>query len=173
MDKQAQLDKIRSTSKPISIIARIVEIIGWVGIAVTWVAIAFDAFSGIEAWDEAFSEEIKYSFGVGGFKFFTQLPVNLSPIAIVILIGLMATITLLVLIFLMRYIRTTFDLIGSGETPFSAEVIKNMRIVAILLTVIMLPNSVVGAAIVALSMWALMAIFEYGATLQTESDETL
>ena len=104
---------------------------------------------------------------------FTNLPVDIGPLALIVAIAVLTSITLGLLIALMRYIRKTFDLIGTGEIPFSSDVVKNMRIVAILLTIIMLPNSVLGAVIVALTMWALMAIFEYGATLQTESDETL
>ncbi|MBQ6453599.1 MAG: hypothetical protein IJJ14_04495 [Coriobacteriales bacterium] len=173
MDKQEQLERIRSTSKPISVIARIVEIFAWIGVVVTWVAVIFVGFAGADALDEAALEELNYGFGLGGFKVFTNLPVDIGPLALLVAIAVLTSITLGLLIALMRYIRKTFDLIGTGETPFSSDVVKNMRIVAILLTIIMLPNSVLGAVIVALTMWALMAIFEYGATLQTESDETI
>ncbi|MCR4727186.1 MAG: hypothetical protein K5796_00855 [Lachnospiraceae bacterium] len=71
------------------------------------------------------------------------------------------------------FIKKAFMVIAESETPFNTEVLKYVKIVGILVTVLVLTESVGIAAIVALTFWCIYCVFDYGIELQKSADETL
>lgn len=81
---------------------------------------------------------------------------------------------LLMVVIVTNQLIKIFTIIGTSESPFSDEVIRKLKKIFIILAVFELLFVEVGAAVLmALIFWCILNIFEYGATLQTEVDETL
>lgn len=87
------------------------------------------------------------------------------------LAGQMAAFVL-ALILLKKIIRL-FTRIRDSRDPFTADVIRLMKVFAVFLGLIVaLQNTIVGV-VVALAVFAFALIFEYGAELKNQVDETL
>jgi hypothetical protein len=72
-----------------------------------------------------------------------------------------------------HYISKVFKKIVESDTPFTYEIMKNLKVMFILITVICVMNSLVLGLVVGFILMCLYYIFRYGCELQTESDETL
>ncbi|MBO4616293.1 MAG: hypothetical protein J5717_02985 [Lachnospiraceae bacterium] len=70
-------------------------------------------------------------------------------------------------------IRNLFKKIKESDTPFTEEIAKQIKITGIVVSILVLTESLGIAAIVALSFWCFSCIFEYGTELQQHEDETL
>lgn len=92
-------------------------------------------------------------------------------------IGILSIIAVVVLVFIviaMSLFIKIFTLINKNGTPFCEEVTETLKGVFIFTAiVIFLVNGIVSGLVMALVFWCIYRIFEYGSTLQTESDETL
>lgn len=64
------------------------------------------------------------------------------------------------------------DIMGS-YSPFRPEIIKRLKVVFVLITVLTLRSSLLIGVIIGFSLWCVFQIFEYGCELQRQSDETL
>ncbi len=71
-----------------------------------------------------------------------------------------------------RIIRL-FTLIRDSKDPFSADVARPMKAIAILLGIIISVQNTILGVVVALTIFAFALIFQYGAQLQNQVDETL
>ena len=76
----------------------------------------------------------------------------------------------LVVVFILK---KTFTELAESDTPFNTEILKNIKVTGIILTVISGLSSVGIAIIIALSFWCIYCIFDYGIELQKNADETL
>lgn len=72
-----------------------------------------------------------------------------------------------------EFLRRIFVTLSESGSPFTKEMLKKLRIVGIIVPIIILSESLVGAAIAALTFWCLYTVFDYGCVLQQSSDETL
>ena len=79
---------------------------------------------------------------------------------------------LLAQIMISRIIRL-FTLISESKDPFSADVARPMKAIAILLGIIISVENTILGVVVALTIFAFALIFQYGAELQNQVDETL
>ncbi|MCM1126388.1 MAG: hypothetical protein NC429_07935 [Lachnospiraceae bacterium] len=66
-----------------------------------------------------------------------------------------------------------FKDIKESYSPFQQEIIKNFKVVFVLITLLALYNSLLIGAAIGFSLWCMFWIFEYGCELQRQSDETL
>ena len=165
--KQTQLEKIRKTAKPIAIIAKVLEVFAWIAAIGMAVGTVFLVAMGTSVDFAEFIEETVNFPGV-------MIDATGAPtVANVIAIGAVMVAFFILAIILMRCVNKTFKLLSSGASPFSDEVLKKFKTMAIVLFIIVLLNDVITGVIVGLALWTLYSIFQYGASLQTEVDETL
>ncbi|MCR4933009.1 MAG: hypothetical protein K6A29_02340 [Lachnospiraceae bacterium] len=75
--------------------------------------------------------------------------------------------------FALAKLRKAFVTIKESESPFSETVLKQIKTAAIITTILVALSSVGIAVCVALSLWCLCSIFNYGIELQKNDDETL
>ena len=165
--KQAQLDKIRKTAKPIAIIAKILEVFAWIAAIGMGVGTILLVAQGSSVDYAEFVSETTHFPGV-------VIDASGAPTAAnIIAIGAIMVAFFVLAIILMRFVRKTFKLLAGGESPFSAEVLKKFKAMAIVLFIIVLLNDIITGIVVGLALWTLYSVFQYGASLQTEVDETL
>ncbi|MBR5896715.1 MAG: hypothetical protein IKZ39_03785 [Lachnospiraceae bacterium] len=81
----------------------------------------------------------------------------------------MVLITLIIIVI----IKGAFKTIEASDTPFTKEVASKIKITGILITILVISESIGVAAVVALTFWCIYCIFEYGIELQQHEDETL
>ena len=84
-----------------------------------------------------------------------------------------AVVLLVVLTIFLTLIRNVFNEISESDTPFTESILKRLKIAGIILTLFVLQESLVGAAITGLTVWCIYSVFEYGIELQKNEDETL
>lgn len=72
-----------------------------------------------------------------------------------------------------HFLGKVFAEIKESYTPFRPEIVRNLKVVFVLVTVLTLRSSLLIGAIVGFSFWCMFQIFEYGCELQKQSDETL
>lgn len=73
----------------------------------------------------------------------------------------------------LHFVGKVFKDFCKSYSPFQPDIIKNLKITFVLLTVFVLKSSLLIGAIVGLAAWCVINIFEYGCELQKQSDETL
>lgn len=94
--------------------------------------------------------------------------------AVVVVVALLAKIVMTMVI--LQLLRLILKDIAADGTPFSQIHVRRMRCIAILVAVgsfIHTFSSTISDLTVALVIWLLAMIFDYGCVLQQESDETL
>ncbi len=83
-------------------------------------------------------------------------------------------ITCLVVAVILNMFINIFKSLAQEETPFSENILKRLRNIFIIITVLIAAYLGVGLCIVgALLLWCIYSILEYGVALQTEVDELL
>ncbi len=166
--------KIIKQSKVILVLAKVTRIILYVVIGVT-------VFMLISTW--VGSDQPIFSFG--NTKVYATIPVrvllgvdivdseNTDQIASM-RVDLFAQLLGFILSQVMlKKITGLFTHILESKDPFTAEAAKPMKVFAVLLGVIIGVQNTILGVVVALVIYAFAMIFEYGALLQTQVDETL
>ena len=74
---------------------------------------------------------------------------------------------------MLRKIARLFTLIRESKDPFTADIAKPMKAFAVALGLIVAIQNTILGIVVGLVIFAFALIFEYGAQLQTQVDETL
>lgn len=74
---------------------------------------------------------------------------------------------------MLKGVTKLFQLIKNSENPFTAQIVKVMKTVAIVLGIVVGFDSLVVGLVVGFAVYAFAMIFEYGQTLQQQADETL
>ncbi|MCI8935512.1 MAG: hypothetical protein HFI44_01440 [Lachnospiraceae bacterium] len=74
---------------------------------------------------------------------------------------------------IVHFLGKVFKEMRESYSPFNLSVIKNLKVVFVLVTLLTLSNSLAIALIVGIAFWCVLQIFEYGCELQRQSDETL
>lgn len=70
-------------------------------------------------------------------------------------------------------LRKTFLEIRDSDTPFREEVLKRLKTLGVLVTIIALNYAAGVGLIIGLTFWCFYRIFDYGIELQKNEDETL
>lgn len=74
---------------------------------------------------------------------------------------------------IMHFIVKIFKRLGSDYSPFLPEVVKDLKIVSVLATLLILRNSIGMGIISGFIFWGIVQLYEYGCDLQNQADETL
>ena len=72
-----------------------------------------------------------------------------------------------------HFMGKVFKDIKESYSPFRPEIVKSLKVVFVLITMLSLRSSLLIGAVVGFSLWCVFQIFEYGCELQRQSDETL
>lgn len=72
-----------------------------------------------------------------------------------------------------HFIGKVFKNLTENYSPFNVDIIKDLKIAFILITIISLRSSILFGIVTGLALWCIINIFEYGCILQQQSDETL
>ena len=110
----------------------------------------------------------------GGFLENIFVPENMESIAMALgVYVIVAGIMLICFAVVMHFVGKVFRNIKESYSPFRPEIIRNLKVAFVLITVLVLQSSLLIGAVVGFSLWCVFQIFEYGCELQRQSDETL
>lgn len=79
----------------------------------------------------------------------------------------------LMLTVIMHLIARIFNKIYNDYSPFLPEIVKDLKVVSILSTLLILQGSIGFGIIAGFLFWGIIQLYEYGCELQTQADETL
>ncbi|MBR0456767.1 MAG: hypothetical protein IJJ01_08875 [Firmicutes bacterium] len=166
MNKEIKLAKLQKTSKVFAVIARVTEIVNYVGAAICAAAIPV-LF--------AAPDKLKYFIsGQEGDQVFQMLSENMEYRSAMVCFLIMLIVFTLACAYLFRKIGKLFRNINKDYSPFIPENVKLIRFIAVFVAVIMLfEASIIPAILIGLMLWAVSLLFDYGCELQNESDEIL
>jgi len=170
-------DKIKSTSRSLSIILRIARIACYVGICISIVGIIYVMIFGN-------TDLLVLNGNVILHSPLTRS--NISDIGTVqlITIVIVGIIAMALMAKLFRQAENIFKDISLDSSPFEMKHVKRIKHIAILYLIISMLNFETSAASIMISLnfvgivgalmfWCIALIFEYGCALQKESDETI
>jgi len=83
------------------------------------------------------------------------------------------SVMLICLAVIMHFVGKLFQGIRESYSPFKPEIVKNLKVAFVLITLLCLSNSLLIGVVIGFSLWCVIHIFEYGCELQRQSDETL
>lgn len=86
---------------------------------------------------------------------------------------LIESVLLIILAVSFHYIGKIFQDIKVSDSPFRRPVLKNMKVVFVLITLLILQSAPLSGVMAGFSFWCVYSLFEYGCELQQLSDETL
>ena len=166
-------EKIAQQSKVILIFAKITRILLYVALSVTVFLLISTWISDGSPIFKMGNTEVYMTIPLGrilGVELGAQTARQLADLRMQLFGQLFAFIVSLIML---TRITRMFKRIRDTGHPFTAEVVKSMKVFAVLLgLVIAVQNTIVGV-VVALVIFAFAMIFQYGAQLQNQADETL
>ena len=74
---------------------------------------------------------------------------------------------------MLHFIGRIFRDFRESYSPFQPGLVKELKIVFVLIAVFSFKTSLLVGFLVSLALWCVIQIFDYGCELQRESDETL
>lgn len=74
---------------------------------------------------------------------------------------------------MMHFAGKIFKEMRESYSPFQLSIVKNLKVVFVLITLLVLSSSLATGLILGIALWCVIHIFEYGCELQRQSDETL
>lgn len=80
---------------------------------------------------------------------------------------------LIIFTVLLHFVSRVFKEINESDSPFRKSILKDMRAVFILITLLVLQSGVLTGVMVGFALWCIYSVFGYGCELQQLSDETL
>lgn len=181
-ESNLKIQKMKKSSGTAQILAKIIKILC---IAVSVIAIGCGCwFIGARSY---FDQEFAKAAAVGAFteeEFRMQFSgsfleevldlVKIDSTAVSLGISLIVLgILLICFSVMMHFIGKVFWEIKESYSPFQPEIVKNLKVVFVLITLFTLESSLLLGALVGFSLWCVLQIFEYGCELQRQSDETL
>lgn len=86
---------------------------------------------------------------------------------------LVAGAMLICFVVVVHFVGKVFKEMKESYSPFQPSIIKSLKVVFVLVTLLALSSSLATGLIVGLALWCVIHIFEYGCELQRQSDETL
>ncbi len=181
-EEVVKLEKVKRNCGKAMVVARIARIFGLVLAILTLVLgvglVAFrkpldQALADAEAkgdWDRA---EWRAGIEIGIFDVFTTSLTSEGGAVMLAKVMFVSGVWMAVLTVTLYYVEKMFGEIQNGDSPFRESVLKRMKVIFALATVMALDNSLLIGFVVGFSLWCVYQIFEYGGELQRFSDETL
>ena len=175
----AKISKIKKAAGVTATVLKVIKIIVCVGAIISFIAglCCFTQMGKTDIWDKLAEHNIyppvNYeNYHADGFAFIDAFDIE-NPILYVALNCMAAAVCCVIAMIFINIVRRTFVRIETSDTPFTPECLKDIRISAILVTILVAMESIGNAAIVALTFWCVYCIFDYGIELQKDVDETL
>lgn len=201
MEENAKLENVKNITRTTEIILKVAEIIGVIGACILicmGILLAFKMPAVVHLGDDSGKGHLEIKQHVSVFEFsvleiddtelFEEILKNShSDIPFIqkkldegdasILVGIMLLVFGIVLAISMvavRFLRKIFEKINKAGTPFAPEVIKQMKVSFIVISVALLltTGSLIGVFAV-FGLWSIYFIFQYGYCLQELADETI
>lgn len=127
--------------------------------------------------EEAVSQgylDYNVTFNVGGVMGFEKLlPPDNYAMGIGITV-LFATIAVIFVVIILAFIKKVFTIIKEENSPFSNKCLKTIKVSFIVITVATFLGGSFGVTLITgFILFCIYSVFEYGAALQNEIDETL
>ena len=173
--KATEMGALKKRSHVMGVIAKVIEIINYVGAGLSAVAAIVCAF--IPNYMELFVslEETKPFFPEDAWEELSQAISQLGGENLVLAASCLATaVSCVVYAVIFRYVRKTFEELEHGDTPFTETLTNRVKIIGIILTVfVLIGYGIFDALIAAALMLTMYTVFRFGCLLQTESDETV
>ena len=167
MNKETKLAQLKSACKVTAVIARILEIVCYVGAGICAAGIIATA-------TESFSLGLKFVEVGPEDRIFSMLSENMEVKNAMIIFMVLLIIFLLVAAFLMRKLGTLFRNINKNYSPFTQENVKLIKLIAIAVAVVtFIEVGLIPGLISGFIIWSIALLFDYGCELQNESDEII
>lgn len=199
MNENVKLARVKKMTKVSEIILKIVEIVGIIGVVALLLG-GITMMIGGKKFSEELTKEGKLSVGAnaGAVKFSvmeieddeimsllihnakSDVPAiqkmidegNVAPLYGMMFIGY--AVGLLIATVGLHFLRLIFVKVKKADNPFAPEVLKQMRVSFIVITVgIVITSLSLLGIFIALGMWSIYCIFSYGCTIQELADETI
>ena len=166
MNKETKLANLQKTSKVFAVIARIIEVVNYIGAGICAVAIPVLFIN---------QDKLKYFISdYEGERFFQLLSGNMEFKTAMAIFLVLLIIFLIVCAYVFRTIGKLFRNINEDYSPFTPENVKLIKYIAVIVAVMTLVGiGLIPAVITFFLLWAVALLFDYGCELQTESDEIL
>lgn len=180
--EMSKLENVRKSCKTALTVIRILSILIMVAMVVCFVcAIAF--FAAAPTIDAMMAQNPDVAAGFSSN--FSVMGLNMTyrfddlfnkgmyayPIGVTTLIGGLTTLFVLIVF---KFVGKILKSILETESPFSDVVLKRLKSSFILITVLIgVGNGLGVAAFLGMFLWCIYTIFQYGAQLQNQADETL
>lgn len=187
-DEMVKLEKVKKSCKISKNLSKIIACFVTIGfVCVTAVIIAFGVIgydkinSEIEKSIESGDASLVFDFDDVNFNGALQLNLKLNEMvkqgkyaeAISLLCVFVAFVTASVAVVFWMLV-SIFKMVAESNTPFTVNILKRLKAVFIMVTVIATLASGIGlGVIVGCIGWSLYSIFDYGFVIQQEIDETL
>lgn len=167
-----RLESIKRTSKLIGKIGKVFQII--FGILTGMLLISTIVLCLLRNSLNAMNLESLRSFE---FRYMGQWTEKLASegkvIEAVIVFSISAAFLALIVTAIMHFIVKIFKRFCNDYSPFLPEIVKDLKIVSILITLLVLRNSIGIGILSGFIFWGIIQLYEYGCDLQNQVDETL
>ena len=179
-EQNKKLESIKKSSKVAMILARIAKIVCIAGamiciVAGIWLIAAHDMVNEelrrAEAEGKFDLNELKLKLDLGNFDMSYYNSEQISETLGIYLI--VEGIILIIFTVLLHFVSRVFKEINECDSPFRKSVLKDMRVLFILITLLVLQSGVLNGVMVGFALWCVYSVFGYGCELQQLSDETL
>ena len=166
MNKETKLANLQKTSKAFAVIAKVIEIVNYVGAGICAVAIPVLFIN---------QDKLRYFISdYEGERFFQMLSSNMEFKTAMAIFLVLLIIFLIAGAYIFRTIGKLFRNINQDYSPFTPENVKLIKYIAVLVSVVTLIGiGLIPAVMTFFLLWAVALLFDYGCELQTESDEIL
>ena len=179
-EQNKKLESIKKSSNVAMILARVAKIFCFLGTGICIVmGIWFIAFHDYvnEELQRAVAEgkfdpdELLLEFNQSGLYMAYNDSAQLSETIGIYLI--VEGAILVIFVVLLHFVSRVFKEIKESDSPFRKPILKDMRVVFILITLLVLQSGILTGVMVGFALWCVYSVFEYGCGLQQLSDETL
>ena len=170
MNKEIKLANLKKTCKVFAVISRILEIVSYVGAAISAVSI-IALFAGSEYLG------VKIDGADQLDSFFLVLKEHFNETTAWVIFLVILTVLLLLSGLVIRKVGDLFRNINKEYSPFVPENVRLIKVIAVIFAVVTLMTlieiGVIPAVMTGFVIWAIALLFDYGCELQNESDEIL
>lgn len=168
MDK---LEKMKKASKMIANIGKVFQIVfgiitGMVLISLLLLSVLHNSLNGMT---------VVFQTGItaDNMGYWAEKLVNEGRITDAFLVfGISALLLSLVTTMIMHFITKIFNKIYNDYSPFLPEIVKDLKIVSVLFTLLIIQSSIGFGIIAGFIFWGIVRLYEYGCELQNQADET-
>lgn len=187
-------EKLQKIKKASGVTAKVLKVFEWILIvsaAITALVIVYMMFNK-DAIRESFAQQLTVK-GADGLVIDRELSFNTRVVigsfsmdnplvkvfdftdyfVIAVSDAILAILMLAFAFFVIYEIRSIFVYLKENDTPFVPGILKKIKVIGIIVSILALFESLGSGAIAALVFWCVYAIFDYGIILQKNQDETL